>query len=110
MIAMRMMQVTVHQIVDVVAMGHRFVPTTRAVLMCAAGFGRASHWVRGADRDHVLVNMVFVHVMEMPIMKIVNVPVVTDRNVSAVRAMVMRVVGMMLLGAGGHGYPFPVCS
>jgi hypothetical protein len=60
------------------------------------------HGVRGADRDDVLVNMIPVHVVQMAVMKIVNVAVMANSRVPAVRAMLVDMVGMVPLGAGGH--------
>ncbi|HEY3900929.1 MAG TPA: hypothetical protein VGM54_20120 [Chthoniobacter sp.] len=40
---------------------------------------------------HVLVDMIAVHVVEMAIVKVIDVPVVHDRGVPATRTMLMRV-------------------
>jgi len=69
------------------------------------------HGIRGADRDDMLVNMIPVHVVEMAVMKIVNMAVMANRRVPAVRAMLVGMVGMVLLGAGDHEIPLPlVCD
>ena len=69
------------------------------------------HGIRGADRDDMLVNMIPVHVVEMAIMKIINMPVMANRRVPAVRAMLVGMVGMVLLCAGDHEIPLPlVCD
>jgi hypothetical protein len=47
------------------------------------------HGVRGADRDDVLVNMIPVHAVQMAVMKIVNVAVMANSRVPAVRAMLV---------------------
>ena len=51
----------------------------------------------------MLVDMILVHVVEMAIVKIVHMTIMANRRVAAVRAMLMGVVRMVLLGAGGHG-------
>jgi hypothetical protein len=50
----------------------------------------------------MLVNMIPVHVVQMAVMKIVNVAVMANSRVPAVRAMLVDMVGMVPLGAGGH--------
>jgi hypothetical protein len=50
----------------------------------------------------VLVNMICVHVVQMTIMKIVNVTVVKDRGVATGGSVLMGMVGMMLLVTSGH--------
>jgi hypothetical protein len=41
-------------------------------------------------------------VVEMAIVQIVDVAVMANRGVPAIRAMLMRVVGVVFLGASGH--------
>ena len=60
------------------------------------------HGVRGADRDDMLVNMIPVHVVQMAVMKIVNTALMANSRMPAVRAMLVDMVGMLPLGAGGH--------
>jgi len=50
----------------------------------------------------VLVDVVRVYVMQMPIMKIVDMAIVQDGLVSTVRAMLMGMVGRVILSAIGH--------
>ena len=102
MIAVRMMQPALHQIVDMVAMRHRFVSAVWTVHVRAVDLRRAARGIGSADRDHMLVDVVLVHVVEMAVMKIVDMAVMADRGVPAIGTMLMRVVGMVLLGAGGH--------
>ena len=61
------------------------------------------HWVRRADREDMFVNMIPVHVVQMTVMNIVNVAIMTDRRMAAGRSVLMGMVGMVLLGTGGHG-------
>jgi len=48
----------------------------------------------------MLIDMIPVHVMKMTIVKIVHMAFMLDRSVSAVWAMLMGMIGMVLLGAG----------
>jgi hypothetical protein len=66
------------------------------------------HRVRGADRDDMLVNMIPVHVMQMAVMNIVNMAIMADRLMTAGRSVLMGMVGMVLLGTGGHRFLFLV--
>ena len=63
---------------------------------------RAVHGIRGVNRHDVLVDVIPVHVVEMAVVKIIHMAVMANRGVPAVRAMVMRVVGVMFLGACSH--------
>ena len=96
---------TVDQVIDVVAVRHRFVPAARPVHMAVGVAGavvlrRAAVRVGGADRDHVLVDMVAMHVMQMAVMQEIDMAFVAHRGVTALRAVLMVV--MVVLGAAGH--------
>jgi hypothetical protein len=67
MIAMRMMQMPVHEVIDVIAMRNGFVPAARAMRVRAASLGSAVHGIGGADGDDMLVDMILMHVVEMPV-------------------------------------------
>jgi hypothetical protein len=72
---------------------------------------RALHGVGGVDRDRVLVDVILVHVVQMPVVQIIDVASMAHRRVAAVGPMLVRVVGMMLLSAGGHGvFPSLLCQ
>jgi hypothetical protein len=64
--------------------------------------------VRGTDREDVLVNMIPVHVVQMTLMKIVNVTIMEDRSVATRGSVLMGVVEMVLLATSGHGFLFLV--
>jgi hypothetical protein len=102
-VAVHVMQVSVDEIIDVVAMGHRLVSASGAVGVSALRIGRAARGVSGADSNHMLVDVISVHVMQMTVVQIIDMPVMPDGGMSAVRAMLMGVVGMMLLVTFGHG-------
>jgi hypothetical protein len=102
MITMGMMQPAVYKIVDMVAMRHRFVSAVWTVLVRAMDFGRALHGICGVNRDGVLVHVILVHMMEMAIVQVVHMIAMANRSVSAVRAMLVSVVGVVFLGTCGH--------
>jgi hypothetical protein len=53
------------------------------------------HGIRGADRDDMLVNMIPVHVVEMAVIKIVNMAVMANSRLPPVRAMLVGMVGQL---------------
>ncbi|BDC50800.1 hypothetical protein F183_A31160 [Bryobacterales bacterium F-183] len=97
MARMRMMQVAVHQIIDMVSMRHRFMSATRA--MDVVGGMRATGMIRSAGgrilsahTQHMLINMAIVRRMQMPIVEIVHMPVMQDCGMPAARAMGVIVI------------------
>jgi len=103
-VTVRVVQAAVHEVVHMVAVGDGLVTAVGAVLMRTVDLRRAVRRIGCADRDHVLVDMVFVHVMKMAVVQIVDVAVVPDRGMAAVRAMLMRMSGVMFLAAGHVGF------
>ena len=101
-IAMRKVQVAVDQVIHVVAMRHGFVPAVWTVLVRATRLGRATHGIFCADRDHMLIDVIPMHIMQMAVVKIIQMSIVANRGVSAIWAMLVGMVGMVLFGAGGH--------
>ncbi len=102
-IAVGMVQSSVHEIIDVVPVGYGFVPATWPMLVRAAGFGRALGRIGAADRNCVLVHMIPMHVMQMSVMEIIDMPVIPNSRVPAIGPVVVRMTGVMFLSAGVHG-------
>ena len=101
MIAVRMLQMAADQVIDVVAVRHRFVPAAGPMHMTGAMAGtvvlrRAAVRIGGADGDHVLVDMVAMHVVQMAVVQEIDVPVVLDPGVSAVFAVDVLVAVVLL--------------
>lgn len=117
MIAMRMMQAAVHNVVNVIAMRHRFVPTVRAVdvviavavarAVCAAiaitachtttrFIGFAAIGVGGVHIERVLAYMITVLVVQMTIVQIIHMIVVLNGGMATAWAMFVCVVGMYM--------------
>jgi len=97
MIAVRVMQVTVHQIVDMVAVRDRLMAAPAAMLV--PGVVAASRTGPGAavrmlavDGDPVLIDMPFVRVMQVTVVQIVDMAVVVYRDVTAIRPVLVLVV------------------
>jgi hypothetical protein len=101
-ITMRMMQPAAYEVIDMVAMRYGFVPAAWTVLMRATGFRRTAHGIFGADRNHVLVDVIPMHMVQVAVVKIVDMAIMAYRGMSAVWSVLVGMVGMVLLGAGGH--------
>ena len=101
MVAMRMMQVAFYQVIDMVSvwnpvvaafgtMNVPFVVTAAGMPICA------SVGVRCVHRKHVLIDMIPVHMVQVPLMQVVDVPVMADRLMPAVWPVPVSVAGMLL--------------
>lgn len=106
-VAVGVMQVTVHQIVDVVAVGDCLVAAAWTVnvtwlVPSAAVLGRAYGGIGCADSDGVLVHMVAMGVVQVAIVQIINVAVVLHSRVAAARTVLMIVIGVVVGGAIAH--------
>ena len=101
--AVRVMQMSLYQVVGVIGVRDDFVPTARAVRMAlvvlAAGVRwRAGHRIRSSLGQRALVHVVVVHVVEMAIVEVVGVVTVLDGRVPAVGPVrvIVSTVGMVL--------------
>ncbi|GAB3741084.1 hypothetical protein GCM10028794_26440 [Silanimonas algicola] len=102
---MRMVQVTVDKVVDMVAMRHGLMAAAGAMHMVGGmpAAGMASGAGRGVlriDADRMLIDVVAVHMVQVAVVQVVHVAVVLDRRVAAARAVD---VGMVRVGGAGHG-------
>ena len=100
MVTVRMVQVAVDQVVDVVTVRDGFVAATGA--MDVAGFvaaafvlGRAAVGVGGRDGDHVLVDVVAMRMVQVTVVQVVDMTVMPDGRVAAAGAMGVVMVGVM---------------
>ena len=109
-VAVGMMQPAIHDVVNVVTMGHRFVSATRTVdmtrLVAVRGIG-ASFRIRIAHFDHVLFHhTILALVMEMAVVDVVDMIAVLDGSVPAVGAVLVVVV---LVAGSFLTHNGPVC-
>ncbi len=96
-IAVRMMELSVHQIVHMIAMRNGRVAAIGAMNVLpimAFGAERAFVGIRGADGDGVFIHMVAMRMMQMAVMKIIHVPAMHDGNVSATFAVDVGMIGV----------------
>lgn len=89
---MRVMQVSVHQVIHVVAMGDGLMPTRRAMRMvlgvlAAIVLRRANRRVGTADRQAMIVHVVIVHVVEVAFVEIIRVVAVAHRLMPTPRSV-----------------------
>lgn len=112
-VAVRMVQVALDEVVHVVAVGHGFVAAPRAVLVVggvavAVVVRSACIGILRADLDRMLVIVALVGVMEVAVVQIVDVTVVFDGSVPAAGAVDMLVVWMdYVFGHDLHSLDFP---
>jgi hypothetical protein len=103
-VAVRVMQPLIDEIVRVVAMRHRLVTATGTVDVPVNVTGRRSRvlgQVRAADRHPVLVNVVLVGVVQTAV-QVVVVALVAHGDVAAAGAVLVIVAGMDLM-LSSHG-------
>ena len=101
-VAVRMMQSTLNDVVDMIAVRHRLMPAARAMdvvsLLTAGQPMLATVRVSRTDRDDMLIvvdSIVdLVRMMQMTIMQVVNVVFVPQALMAAAGAMNMIVMGM----------------
>ena len=93
------MEMTVNQVINVIAMGNRFVAAARTVLvvilMTVAGVtGSAFCGVLGIDFEDMLINMVSVEMVKVAIVEIIHMVTVFDSHVATVGTVlvIMRFV------------------
>ena len=96
-VPVHVVQVTVDEVVHVVAVGHRLVAAARTVDMvglvaAALVVGRTGAGVGIGHFHSMLIHMVPVGMMEMTVVEVVDVPVVQDGRVAAVGAVLVFVI------------------
>jgi hypothetical protein len=111
-ITVRMVQMAIDEIVDVVAMWDCFVAATgsmnmRSIMSGAAMVGRATIRVLVTRFNPMFINMIRVRMVKMAVVEIVHMVAVPDGNVAATGSMRVVVIGMMRKIASGHSKSFP---
>jgi hypothetical protein len=111
-VSVRVMQVTVDEVVDVVAVGDGFVATLWTVdvvrgVGAALVRGGAVGWIGRVHFEGVFIHMVVVHVMQVAVVEVVDVVVVFDGGVSAAFAVDV-VVGFVFLAVDHLWFPFTI--
>ncbi|SDA19063.1 hypothetical protein SAMN05216315_11132 [Nitrosospira sp. Nsp18] len=100
MVVMRVMEVAIDKIVHVIAMRHGFMAAVRSMYMFlrmarALMFRRTAFRIGRGYVYHMLIEMVAVRVMQMPVMQVIDMPVVHDTCVAAFGSMRMSMIFML---------------
>jgi hypothetical protein len=100
-IAVGMMQVAIDEIIDMIAMRHRVMPASGAMAMIGgvsvAGMGLATARIVSRNFNRMLMDgTVCGSVVQMAIMKIIDMPVVLDAGMTTTCTMDMIVIGLTI--------------
>jgi len=92
MVAVRVMKMPFDQVVHVIAMGHSFMPASRSVHMAlvvraAAVLGCAPVGIGLRYINLVFIDVIAVHMVQMPVMQVINVASVADGRMAAIGSM-----------------------
>jgi len=114
-VAVGMVQVAVDQVIHVIAVGHRGVAASGSVNMAprvaaARMSRRASVRIGGVHGDDMLVDVSLVGMVQVPVVKVVDVVAVPDRRVTASGAVRVGMVAVDLAGIRVHGFRGPTGS
>ena len=101
-VAVRMVQMASDEEVDVTSVRNPLVSTAFAVHVCrvmlvARVLGRAAVRVVRVDGERVLVDVVAVGMMQMPVVQVVGVALVQQRDMPAAGPMLVVVIGVGLV-------------
>lgn len=95
-IAMHVVQASADQIIGMTAMWDRGMSTAGTMRMTGTcGIGLTAIRRVGADLDHMFVDMVAMHVMQVTFMQVIDVTLVTDRHVAAIFTVPVCMLRMM---------------
>ncbi|MGH8684756.1 MAG: hypothetical protein ACREUM_05315 [Nitrosospira sp.] len=98
---------SIDQIVDVLAMGHRFMTTVGSVYvplrMTRALMSRRTIFRIGfCYANYMFIDVVPVRVVQMSIVQIIDMPIMHNTCVAALRAMRMSMIFVLWQGTIGH--------
>jgi hypothetical protein len=102
--AARVVQVPGDEVVDVIAVRHRFVAAARTVgvsrvVRAACMGGSARRRIRSVDGDRALVDVTIMAAVQVAVVEVVLMVAVRDRRVAAAGAVLMR---MVVVGLVAH--------
>jgi hypothetical protein len=102
MVAVRIMQMTIDQIVDMVAVRDRLVSAAGPMLVAAFELGGAIGRVGRVNRDYVLVDMIVMNVVQVAVVQIIDVVRMAYSGVAAIGAVSVGVALVLPFSACGH--------
>jgi hypothetical protein len=109
MIAMRMMQVSVDEVIGVIAMRHGGMAAASSVRVVGGFFvgpvsGRALRRIGGTDGNDVFMGVGTMAVMQMSAVEVVRMPLVDNGQVATTGSVLMRMgVGVFAMGGTTAG-------
>ena len=92
MITMRMMEMILHQVIDMIPMRDRFMSAAGSMnmpLVVATDIWSALVWIVRRHRNHMFIHMVLVRMVQMTVVKIIHVTIVLHRRVPATRLVLV---------------------
>ena len=100
-VAVRVVEMPLDQIVDVVAMRNRLMAALGAATAMLRSAGAR---IAGAHGDDVLVDVIAMHTVQMPVVQIVDMGVMLNRGVPATGAVFVGMVRVPGLAARAHHF------
>jgi hypothetical protein len=107
-VAVRMVQTPVDQIINVVAVGHLFMATTGTmdvISIVPSAPKRAAIRIGRGDLNHMFVYVISMHVVKMSVVEIVDMVAVAHGGVAAVGSVNVWMVAGRPVGGSSHGWP-----
>ena len=109
-VAVRVVQMPVDQIVNVVAVGHWFMATTGtmdviSIVPCAPMMGRAAIWIGRGDLNDMFVYVIPMQVVKMAVVEIVDMVAMAHGGVATVGSVNVWMVAGRRVGGSWHGWP-----
>ena len=101
-VAMRMVEMAIDHIIDVIAVRDLFVSAARAMLMAALDFRRATRRICRINRNHVLVDVIGVDMVQVAVVEIIDMPRVADSGMATICTVLVGVVDVVLFRASSH--------
>ncbi len=98
-VAMLVVQMPIHEVIDVIAVWNRFVTTIGAVLVPLLVTGAmvirsACAGIRGTHWQGVFFDLPAALMMQVAVVEVIDVAIVENARVAAVRTMLVRVVAV----------------
>jgi hypothetical protein len=109
MIAMRVVQATIDEIINMIPVGNSLMAAARAVPMLLLMSGSAMLWIapigiRRTNFNHVFFGVSVVNMLQMTVVEIIDVVLMTNGYMAT-----SRTVHMLRLIGGGHASSFLGC-
>jgi hypothetical protein len=107
MIAMRMVQVSINQIIDVVPMWNRLMTAARPmpmrrIMSATTVLWRTSIGIRCSYFDYVFIDTPVMHMMQMAVVEIIDVALMSNRDMTAAWTVDVRTIRVSALIGGWH--------